>query len=444
MDITLDKKSATEASIKIKLNETDYQHKVEEKMKDYAKKANIKGFRPGKVPLGLIRKMYGTSIIVDEINHMLGHAVSDYVKDNSLNIIGQPLPNVEMAEKVDWENQKEFEFYYDLGLIDDFKYDVSKKQKVKGYIIEMDKKSMDETLDNLKKQFGTSTNPVVSDSGDSLFGQLAQKDGELRNETTLSINTITKKERQNFIGVKSNDVIEFDIDKAFGDASEFAVLLGISLEQAKVLKGKFTFTVKNVNRVEPAHMNQEFFDKVFGPGVVSSEKEFIEKVKETMNSNYKRETDLYLNNSIMKHFVNSVKMEVPNEFLKNWLLRSNEGKVTIEEIENEFEATVKTLKWDLIRNKIAEDNNIKVENGEVVDQAKSMILQQFGGAGIAEQLGDKMNEFADNYLKGNNGDNYMQVFNQVHTQKIMSFIRENITINDKKVSVDEFQEIAMN
>lgn len=444
MDITLDKKSTTEASIKIKLKETDYQHKVEEKIKDYAKKASIKGFRPGKVPMGLIRKMYGTSILVDEINHMLSHAVSDYVKDNELNIIGQPLPNTETAEKVDWDNQTEFEFDYDLGLIDDFKYDLSKKQKIKGYTIEMDDKSMTEAIDNLKKQFGNSINPEVSEAGDALFGELKQVDGELSNETSLPIDIVSKKEQKNFIGAKSNDVIEFDINMAFKDASEFAPLLGITVDEAKSVKGKFTLTVKNVNRTEPAEINQELFDKVFGQGTITTEKDFIVKVKETMSGNYQRETDQFLNNSIREHFVSNTKIEIPDTFLKKWLLKSNEGKVTTEQIENEYDATVSALKWDLLRNKIAEDNNIKVENSEVVDQAKLMILQQFGGAAMADQLSDKMDEFADNYLKGNNGDNYMQVFNQVHTEKVMAFIRENITIADKKVTVEGFQKVAMN
>ncbi|MDH5365344.1 MAG: trigger factor [Cyclobacteriaceae bacterium] len=444
MDIKLEKKNATEASIKIKLIQKDYQHKVEEKVKDYAKKANIKGFRPGKVPIGLIKKMYGSSILVEEVNHILSHSVNDYVKENNLNIIGQPLPNHENAEKIDWDTQTEFEFDFEIGLIDEFKYDLSKKQKVKKYTIEVDKKTVEETVTNLKKQFGKSINPEVSEDEDSLFGTFTQLEGEISNDTLVEISTVEKKAQKNFIGVKKDDVIEFEINKIFKDASIIVSLLNISEEEAKSLKGKFTFTVKNINRVEPSEINQELFDKVFGKDAVKSEDEFIEKIKDTVSGNYSRETDFYLENSIKDHFVDKTKIEVPSAFLKKWLLVTNEGKLTAEDVDKEFDATVKSLKWDLIKNKIAEDNELKVDNQEVVDKAKSMIMEQFGGAAMAEQMADKMDEFADNYLKGNNGDNYMQVFQQVHSEKITNYIKENITLNDKKVSVDEFQKIVLN
>ncbi|MDH5475221.1 MAG: trigger factor [Cyclobacteriaceae bacterium] len=444
MDIKLEKKNATEASIKIKLIQNDYQQKVEEKIKDYAKKANIKGFRPGKVPIGLVKKMYGTSILVEEVNHMLSHAVNDYIKDNNLNIIGQPLPNHDRAEKIDWDTQTEFEFDFDIGLVDEFKYDLSKKQKIKNYTIEIDKKTVDETVDNIKKQFGNSTNPDSSIESDSLYGTFSQLEGELSNETQVEISSIEKKEQKDFIGVKKDDIIEFEIHKAFKNTAVLASLLNLPEDEAKSLKGKFSFTVKNVNRIEPAEINQELFDKVFGKDIIKTEDEFIQKIKDTVSGNYTRETTLFLENSIRDHFVDKTKIEIPNDFLKKWLLASNEGKVTVEEIDNEFDATIKHLKWDLIKSKIAEDHELKVENNEVVDKAKSMIIEQFGGAAIAEQLGDQMNEFADNYLKGDNGDNYMKIFQQLHSEKIINHIKENITLSDKKVSVEEFQKIILN
>jgi len=444
LDIKLEKKNATEASIKIKLIQNDYQQKVEEKIKDYAKKANIKGFRPGKVPIGLVKKMYGTSILVEEVNHMLSHAVNDYIKDNNLNIIGQPLPNHDRAEKIDWDTQTEFEFDFDIGLVDEFKYDLSKKQKIKNYTIEIDKKTVDETVDNIKKQFGNSTNPDSSIESDSLYGTFSQLEGELSNETQVEISSIEKKEQKDFIGVKKDDIIEFEIHKAFKNTAVLASLLNLPEDEAKSLKGKFSFTVKNVNRIEPAEINQELFDKVFGKDIIKTEDEFIQKIKDTVSGNYTRETTLFLENSIRDHFVDKTKIEIPNDFLKKWLLASNEGKVTVEEIDNEFDATIKHLKWDLIKSKIAEDHELKVENNEVVDKAKSMIIEQFGGAAIAEQLGDQMNEFADNYLKGDNGDNYMKIFQQLHSEKIINHIKENITLSDKKVSVEEFQKIILN
>ena len=444
MNITLDKKSTIEASIKVKLNEEDYQLKVEEKVKEHAKTASIKGFRPGKVPVGMIRKMYGKSILVEEVNHMLSHAVNDYVKEQDLKIIGQPLPSSSDTDKIDWDTQKEFEFDFDLGLIDEFKVDLSSKQKVKGYTIKVDDKTMTETLDNLKKQFGQMTNPEVSEEGDALFGTLSQDGAELTNDTLLNISDIDKKLQKQFIGMKKDEVVNFDIEKAIKSTTTLATLLGKTEAEVQDLKGKFSFIIKNINRTEPAELNQEMFDKVFGPNAVKSEEEFLNKISDTISGNYTRETDLFLENSIRDHFVAKTKIDVPNGFLKRWLLASNDGKVTEEVLEKEYDMYVTSLKWDLIKSKIADENEVKVENKDVLAKSKAMIMEQFGGQGLGDQFADKLDEFADNYLRANNGENYMTVFSQVHGEKIMEVIKGKISITDKAISVDEFQKIVAN
>lgn len=444
MDITLDKKSSTEASIKVTLKESDYQPNVEEKVKQYAKKANIKGFRPGKVPAGMIKKMYGKSIIVEEVNSILSKSLQDYIKENNIQLIGEPLPDMEKASKIDWENQKDFEFDYQVGLVDEFSYDLSSKQKVKRHKIELDKKTLNETLDNVKKQFGNSINPEVSEKEDSFYGELKQVDGDLSKEGVVQWDDLDKKEHKKFTGVKPGDIIELDIQKAFKDHQTIAHLLDVGHDKAKELKGKFTFIVNKINRTEPAEMNQELFDKVFGKDNIKSEEEFINKVKATVEENYDRESDYLLDRDIKDHFVGKTKIEIPEKFLKDWLYQSNEGKVSLEDIEKELDEYVKQLKWDLIKNKMAEDNEIKVENEEVVNKAKGMILQQLGGQGMADQMKDHLDSFADNYLKGENGQNYMKVFGEVRDEKILKFIKEQVTISEKKVSADEFRKIASN
>ncbi len=444
MNITLDKKSTVEASIKVKLNEEDYQLKVEEKVKEYAKTASIKGFRPGKVPMGLIRKMYGKSILVEEVNHILSHAVNDYVKEKDLKIIGQPLPSIADADRIDWDTQKEFEFDFDLGLIDEFEVDLSSKHKVKSYTIKVDDKTMEETLDNLKKQFGQMTNPEISEEGDALFGTLSQEDGELSNDTLLNIDDVDKELQKQFIGVKKGDAISFDIEKVIKSLATMATLLGKTEAEVQDVKGQFTFTVKNVNRTEPGVLNQEMFDKVFGPNTVKSEEEFLNKISDTISGNYSRETDLFLENSIRDHFVDKTKIAVPNDFLKRWLIASNEGEVTEEVLEKEYDMYVTSLKWDLIKSKIAEENEVKVENEDILAKSKAMLMEQFGGQGFGDQFSDKLDEFADNYLKANNGENYMKVFSQIHGEKIMEVIKGKISISNKSVSVDEFQKIVAN
>lgn len=446
MEITLDKKTNTEGLIKIKLSEGDYQPKVEEKVKDYARKANIKGFRQGKVPAGVIRKMFGKSILVDEINHLLSHKITDYIKDNNIRILGEPLPNHEKTRDIDWEAQKDFEFEYQIGMVEDFTYDLSPKTKVRGYKIEVDDKMIQETVEDLKKRFGKVTYPEVSEAQDTLFGDLRVQDGnnpDLKKEhATVPIEKVEEKERQKFIGVRKDDEIEFEAQKIFKDEALILDLLGLTADEAKLGNGKFVLKVTTISRTEPAGLNPELFDRVFGKDVAKTEEEFADKIRETISENYKRETEAFLDHHIEDYFLEHTSINLPDDFLKNWLKTTSQGQVTDVVLDNEFQHYVRGLKWDLIRNRIADDNKIKVEADEVKEKAKEMIVAQFGGQAFADQLKDKLDAIAENYLSNENGQNFMRLYNQLRDEKIMKHIREKITVEEKNVSVDEFKKIV--
>ena len=444
MEITLDKKNSTEGLIKIKINEADYQPKYEEKIREASRKANIKGFRAGKVPTGIIKKMFGKSILVEEINHMLSHKLSDYIKESNLRIIGEPLPNHEKAININWDNQKDFEFEYQIGIAEDFNYDLSSKVKIKSYSIEVDEKGINDTISDLTKRFGKAEYPETSEATDNLFGGLTPaEEGGFKNETAvIDITKVSKKEQSTFIGLKKGDEISFEISKIFDKDADVATLLDVSEDVAKKAKGKYVLKIENISRVEPAAISQELFDRVFGKDTVTDEEAFTAKVKETISQNYKRETDYFLDHNIEDYFLKNTKLNLPEGFLKNWLKATSEGKVTDDVLTKEFDAYTRSLKWDLIKNKIAEDAKISVETEEVKVRAKEVILSQFGGAAFAEQLGDKLDGIADNYLSHENGQNFMRLYNQLRNDKIMKHIRENITVDDKPVSVDEFKKIV--
>lgn len=439
LDITLDKKSATEASIKITLNEADYQPKVEEKVKEYRKKANIKGFRPGKVPEGMIRKMYGKAILVDEINNLLSQSVTDYIKENDLRVLGDPLPNTEEAESVDWDNQKEFTFTYDIGMPGEFSYELSEDVKIEAYEIEVDDKVMEETLDNLKNQFGEMENPEASEAGDMLYGELkSEEDGEFAHTGLIAIDDIAEGEQEKFIGLKKGDTVSFDIQKTFKDEDAIAQATGKTAEEAKELKGTFTLSVQNINRRKPAELNQELFDKIFGKDAVKSEEEFIQKVKETIAENYQREAENFTDRKIQDTLLEQTSIELPDEFLKRWLLVANQGKVTPADIEREYDMYTKDLRWNLLLSRIAEENEVNVEHEDVMARVKDMIRQQLAQSGLAG-MEDNLDAFAQNYIQGENGQNYMKMHNQVRSEKIMEKVREKISIDKKKVNAEEFR-----
>lgn len=442
MEIVLNKKNTTEASINISLTEGDYQPKVEKKIKEYSKKAEIKGFRKGKVPLTMIKNMYGKSILVEEINHMISHGLSDYIKENKLNIIGEPLPNRDQVNTIDWDNQKDFDFEYNIGLVEDFEVDLSTKQKITKYDIKVDKKVIDETVANLKEQYGDMTNPDVSEEGDAIYGSFSQADGDLKSTGIIESKDLSKKDAKKFIGVKKGDVISFDPHKLLSSDEQIAQALGIEAAAATELKGEVELEVINVNRKIAAEINQVLFDKLFGKDVVTDEKAFLEKVEESISKNYEKESGYLLERDIRDYFVDKIKIDTPNDFLREWLFISNEGKITKEQIDSEFDLYVSELKWSLIRNKIAEAGKVDVSNDEIKAKAIEVLAEQFGGPAVIQQLGDKMDEFADSYLKANNGEHYTTIYNQVASEKVYAYVIENVTINDKKVSLDAFRKQA--
>jgi trigger factor len=448
MNITLNKQNGTEGILNVVIAESDYQQKVEEKVREYSRKANIKGFRQGKVPSGVIKKMFGKSILVEEVNHVVSHSVSDYIKENKLRVLGDPLPNAEKAREIDWDLQKDFEFEFQIGMVEDFTVDLSSKVKVTSHPIEVDQKVIDETLADVKNRFGNVSYPEVSEATDNLYGDIVAKGQEENEEAKkgsfIAIAKAEKKEQKKLIGKKKEDVIEFEVEKLFNDATEKARVLNISEEEAKDAKGTYLFTVSSVSRVEEATLNQELFDKVFGKDVVKSEEEFVGKIKETIAENYARETAHLLDHEIQHYYVDHTPINMPDNFLKSWLKATSNGQVTDEVLEKEFNLYKESLKWDLIKNKISEDKGIKVEGEEVREKAKLLIIDQFGGAAIAAQLGDKLDEIANNYLSGQDGkgENFMRIYNQLRQERIMTLIKENITVVEKKVSLEEFKKLA--
>jgi trigger factor len=355
------------------------------------------------------------------------------------------MPNQEKGFAIDWDNQKDFEFEFQIGLVEDFQVDLSSKVKVSSHVIEVDQKVIDETLADLKNRFGNVTYPEVSEAGCNLYGEIFTKENEDdKKGSFISIEKVVSKEQMKFIGLKKDDVVEFDVTKTFADKKTLAQALNLSEEEAEKTNGIYSFKISSISKVDPAQINQELFDKVFGPGVVNNEGEFLEKIKGTISENYNRETEHLLDHELQHYYVDNTTINMPDKFLKHWLINTSNGQVTDNILDKEFNAYKESIKWDLIKNRIAEEKEIKVEGDEVREKAKQFIAEQFGGAAIAAQLGDKLNDIANNYLSGQDGkgENFMKLYNQLRHEKIMKTIKESITVTEKKVTLDEFQKIV--
>lgn len=440
MEVLLEKSSPTLASLKITLTKEDYQPKVDKTIKDYSKRVNLKGFRPGKVPSHVIQRMYGKSILVDEVNAILSNAVSNYIRENKLQVVGDPIPDRDKAAEVNWDTPSQFEFSYDLGIASDFEVNLSELPAVKRYSINVDDNELTKTLDSLRERFADSIHPEESEAGDMIFGELKQD--EFTTRTAIPTKQVKEEAAAKFIGVKKGDVITFDIQNTFTDESAIAHVTGKKKEDIGDVSGEYTLTVEDVTRSAPATLNQEFFDKVLGPGQVENEEQFNEKVLEIIKSNYERETEALLRRDIETALLDSISIELPEEFLKNWLERTNEGKFTREQIDEQFGDFAKSLKLSLIKNKIADQSEVKVEYPEILAFTREMVKGQFGIYGDDESMRETIDRVAQGYLADKERDNYTSVFNQVFDNKVLEVIRGQVSTDEQTVEVSEFEKLA--
>lgn len=438
MDITFDKTDKTQGVIKISVNRADFQPGVDQKIKEYSKTANIKGFRQGKVPTGMIKKMYGNSLVVDEINKLVSEKLNAYLREGETQFLGEPLP-AETDQEFDWENQESFEFKYEIGFAEPFDLKVDKKVKLEKYFINVDDKVIDETIENLQRQFGEMENPEISSDKDTLYGQVKSKDGEIDQEISIDLRDVEKGALKKLVGIKNGAEVEIDPKKSFKHENALKNQLRLNDDEFKKLK-KLTFTLKAVNHHKLAPINQELFDKTFGKGTIKDEAGFRDRVKEIVSQNYSAESDKFFDHQVREKLTDSAKINLPDEFLKKWLIRTNDS-ITPELMELEYESYAKELKWSLIRNQLVKSNDIKVEHEDVTNEAKELIKKQFAGSGMGNQMDDQLDTFAQNYLQGENGENYMKVFNQVQSNKVLDHVKNEVTVKEKTVTLDEFRKL---
>ncbi|MFN8439017.1 MAG: trigger factor [Cytophagales bacterium] len=444
MNVTLDKKDATLGSLRVVLTEADYKPKVDSKLKEYSKTVAIKGFRQGKAPVALVSKLYGKSILADEVFKIADASVTDYLKENKLSIVGRPLPSETEQKAIDFDTQKEFEFVYDLGLVPEFAPSIPSSHEV--YTIELNDSSLTETIDSLRKQYGKMVNPEKSvDAEDFLFGR-AKKEGEESDVySSLPLNKVVADQLAQFIGLSADSVVKFDLRKVFGDNNDsIAYVLGITKEEAADVTGVCEFKVEKISRSENADLDQEFFDRVFGKDAVTTEEEFKNKLKEVVGDNYKRESEYFNKFSLKNKVLSSTNFSLSKDFLKRWIEYATEGKTTQDAVENDFNNYEKEMKWMYIVDKIATEKQIKVEAVEVKAKAKAMISSQFGNMPMNEEMEKYIDSWADNYLKENNGRNFLNLYDQALNDKVLDQVYGEVSKSEKTVSSDEFKKLVEN
>ncbi len=448
MNISKENIDSLNAVVTINMKPEDYQPRVDKAIKEHAKKAKIPGFRPGMVPAAHIKKMYGKSILVDEVNNLLSDTLNNYLTEQKLEVLGQPLPKVDDKKEYNWDFADDFEFNYEVGLAPDFSIDFSSKDKITQYDIKVDDETLAARVKNIRRSYGKMTNPDVSADDDVLYAELTQlspdgsvfEDG-ISNTTSVRLDQVKDEAiKASLIGLKKDDEVTLDIQKTFGnEAAKVAAILNIDEETAADLKSNFRLKVKNINRLEEGDLNQEFFDKLFGEGVVTDEAGFMAKITEEIETMMNQDAERKLQNDIYNYSIEKVQFELPDEFLKRWLKATNE-KLTEDELEGGYKDFAQNLKWTLIENKILKDNNIEIKYDEVFAAAKQSLDQQFRMYSPQPIAEEQLAQYAVQYLQ--NKENANKVFDEVKALKSIDYIKSVVTLDKKDIFYNDFKELV--
>jgi len=447
MNISQEKIDNLNAVVTINMKPEDYQPRVEKAIKDHAKKAKIPGFRPGMVPAAHIKKMYGKSILVDEVNNLLSDTLNNYINEQQLEVLGQPLPKMDDNKQYNWDFADDFEFNYEVGLAPAFEVDFSSKDKVTQYVIKADKETLEARIKNIRKSYGKMTNPDVSADGDVLYAELVQLspdgsvfDGGVSNTASVRLDQVQdEKIKKSLIGLKKGDEVTLDVQKAYNnDATRIAAILKVDDETAAELKSNFRLTVKNVNRLEEGDLNQEFFDKLFGEGTVTTEEEFRTKIQEEVEAMFAQDAERKLQNDLYKLAIEKATFQLPDEFLKRWLKATNE-KLSEEELTGGYDDFAKNLKWTLLENKIIKDNKIEIKYEEVFAAAKQRLDAQFRMYSPQALSDEQLGQYTVQYLQ--NRDEANKIFEEVKAVKALDFLKSAVTLNNKEIDAKDFSSV---
>jgi len=435
------------AIITVEVAAADYTEKVDKVLKDYRKTADVPGFRKGKTPMAIINKKYRTSVIVEEVNKLLQDELYKHISAEKVRVLGSPMPIDETP--IDWENTEDFTFQYEVGLAPEFDVKITSKDKLDYYKIKADAKLVDGYCTDIAKRYGKMSNPEVSVEGDLIFCAIAQLDVDgnvmsngISNEATVSMEYIADaKIKKQFVGVKKDDVLKVNVMKAFTNHSDLGSMLNVSHDAIHNLTSEeFQFTVKNINQLAPAELTTELFDKVYGEGSVKDVKEFKAKVQSEAEGQFVGESDRMLKNDIVTYFIEKLKLQMPDDFLKRWLVQTSEQPITMEMLATEYDMYAKSLQWQLIENKILKNYEVKVTQDDVLNQTKKLIGSQMKQYGQPEGDDAQLTDIATNILK--NEEERKKIYDQIFDERTLVVYKENFKLTEKNVTYDEFVKLA--
>ena len=434
MNISQNRIDDLNLELTLTITKEDYADSLKKKLADFRKKAEIKGFRKGMVPMSLVEKMYGQNALVDAVNDVISEGLNNFVHENNLKVLGEPLPSEEHIQN-EWVNGSEFTFKFDLAQNPEVSFELSKEDEVTYYTITVTEAAKNEMKDNLLKQYGSLEEGEAAKADDFIIVDFEQGDMKVEG-TYVALRNVAEPARASFVGVKAGDVLDVNVNEAFVNETDRASMLKVNKDELANLDPMFKMTVQTVKTFVNAPATEETFEKIFG---VKTEEEFDAKIEERIRAEYTQEADFRFSKDAKTFLLEKANVSVAEKFLKRWVYVVNEGKFTMEDIEKDWDLFIVDYKWQMVRSYLMNKYNVQVEEADLLASAKGFAAYQFAMYGMNNVPDEQLESFAKNILSQE--EQGRRILDQVENEKTFAAVREVVTLKKKKISVEKFREL---
>jgi trigger factor len=425
--------------LNVNIEKADAQDKKKKALNEFRKKVEIRGFRKGMAPMSLVEKMHGVQALVEAVNQMISEAINNHIAENKLNILGEPLPNEEKQKEIDWENDENYEFVFDIALAPQVEFTLSKDDKIVSYNVAVSDEAKKAYKTNMLKQFGKLENTDSVKEEDFIIADLEQGENKVEG-TYITLRQMAEEAKGQFLGKKPGESFEVNVHETFVNETDRAALLKVKKEELASVEPMWKVTVKEVKTFVEAEQTQEIYDRMFGEGVVTDEAGFEAKVAERIALEYKQESDFRFVLDAREYLLNKTNIELPEEFMKRWLFTINEGKFTMEDIEKDFALFCKDFRWQMISQYIMREQKMEITREEVLAAAKQIAKYQFAMYGLNDVPEEQLNHYAESILA--NEKEGRRIVEKTEQDKVIGYVKSVVTLDEKEISIEDLQ--AMN
>ena len=437
MNIVKNQPDALNYQVTVEIAAADYAEPLRKRLNEYQRKADIRGFRKGKAPMSMIKRFYGDQALYESVNDLLGRELDKFIAEEKIRVVGEPLPSEDQPQ-LNWADGSDFTFKFDIAQTPEITFTVGKEDKVPYYEINVTAEEKKAARAQLLQQYGSLQEVEKAGENDYLVVDMANE-GHKAEGVYVSIANVAEEARGAFVGKKAGESFQIDVNAAFTNETDRAAMLKVDKAQLAGLDPMFTVTVVNVKSYVSAEENQETYDKIFGEGVVTTPEQFEEKVTERIKASHEQEANYRFGADVRKYFVEKAALELPEAFLKRWLVYANEGKFTAEQVEKEFPAFIEDFKWQLVRGYIMQKFNLKVSREDILAAARSFVAYQYAMYGMAGVPQNLIDSSAENMLQDQN--QYRRLEEQCEDNIAIAKVREEVTLQNKKISMEKFREL---